>query len=47
MKCVEEEWRWYGALGNLNMTVEVLDFRAFVRRAQQRNQAFFRALNLS
>lgn len=46
MKCVEEEWRWYGALGNLNMTVEVLDFRAFVRRARQRNQAFFRALSL-
>ena len=47
MKCVEEEWRWYGALGNLNMTVEVMDFRAFVRRAQQRNQAFFKALSLA
>ena len=46
MKQVEEEWRWYGVLGNLNMNVEVLDFRAFVRRAQQRNQAFFTALRL-
>ena len=47
MKQVEVEWRWYGVLGNLNMNVEVLDFRAFVRRAQQRNQAFFKALSLS
>lgn len=46
MKQVETEWRWYGALGNLNMNVEVLDFRAFVSRAQQRNQAFFKALSL-
>ena len=46
MKQVEVEWRWYGVLGNLNMNVEVLDFRAFVRRAQQRNQAFFKALSL-
>ena len=46
MKKVEGGWRWYGALANLNMNVEVLDFRAFVSRAQQRNQAFFRALSL-
>lgn len=46
MKQVEKEWRWYGALGGLNMNVEVLDFRAFLRRAQQRNQAFFHALGL-
>ena len=46
MKKVEGEWRWYGALGSLNMNVEVLDFRAFLRRAQQRNQAFFKALRL-
>jgi len=46
MKCVEEEWRWYGMLGNVNMNVEVLDFRAFIRRAQQRNQAFFKTLRL-
>ena len=29
MKQVEEEWRWYGMMGNLNMNVEVLDYRAF------------------
>ena len=46
MKQVEGEWRWYGVLGNLNMNVEVFDFRAFVRRAKQRNQAFFKALSL-
>ena len=46
MKQVEGEWRWYGALSNLNMNVEVLDFRAFLSRAQQRNQAFFKALSL-
>ena len=43
MKQVEAEWRWYGVT-NLNMNVEVLDFRAFVSRAQQRNQAFFKPL---
>ena len=46
MKEVEGEWRWYGALGNLNMNVEVLDFRAFVSRAKQRNKAFFDTLRL-
>ena len=46
MKQVEGEWRWYGALSNLNMNVEVLDFRAFLSRARQRNQAFFKALSL-
>ena len=46
MKKVEEEWRWYGAMGNLNMNIEVLDFRAFVSRANQRNQAFFNTLDL-
>ena len=46
MKQVEAEWRWYGVMGNLNMNVEVLDFRAFVSRAKQRNQAFFKPLNL-
>ena len=46
MKQVEAEWRWYGVMGNLNMNVEVLDFRAFVSRAQQRNQAFFKPLSL-
>ena len=46
MKRVEGEWRWFGAMSNLNMNVEVLDFQAFVSRAQQRNQAFFKALHL-
>lgn len=46
MKEVEGEARWYGSLSSLNMTIEVLDFTAFIRRAQQRNQAFFRALGL-
>ena len=46
MKRVESEWRWYGAVSSLNMTVEVLDFRAFISRAEQRNHAFFRTLNL-
>ena len=43
---VESEWRWYGTVPNLNMTIEVLDYRAFIRRAEQRNHAFFRKLNL-
>ena len=47
MSRVENEWRWHGAMRNLNMYVEVLDYRAFLTRAQQRNQAFFNALNLS
>lgn len=46
MKRVESEWRWYGAVSSLNMTVEVLDFRAFISRAEQRNRAFFRTLQL-
>ncbi len=46
MKQVESEWRWYGAVSFLNMTVEVLDFRAFISRAEQRNRAFFRTLQL-
>lgn len=43
---VEGEWRWYGTVENLNLTVEVLDFRAFLRRAEQRNHAFFTKLGL-
>ena len=46
MKRVESEWRWYGAVSSLNMTLEVLDFRAFISRAEQRNRAFFRTLQL-
>jgi len=44
---VEREQRWYGNVPNLNMTVEVLDFRAFIHRAEQRNWAFFKRLGLS
>jgi hypothetical protein len=43
---VEGEWRWYGDVENLNLTVEVLDFRAFLRRADQRNRAFFAKLGM-
>jgi hypothetical protein len=46
MKRVESEWRWYGTVSSLNMNVEVLDFRAFISRAEQRNRAFFRTLQL-
>jgi hypothetical protein len=46
MKRVESEWRWYGAVSFVNMNVEVLDFRAFISRAEQRNRAFFRTLQL-
>lgn len=43
---VENDWRWYGAVENLNLTIEVLDFRAFLRRAEQRNRAFFAKLGM-
>lgn len=46
MHKVENEWRWYGHVSNLNATIEVLDFRAFIRRAEQRNRAFFNKLGL-
>ena len=46
MHKVETEWIWYGHVSNLNATIEVLDFRAFIRRAEQRNQAFFNKLGL-
>ena len=44
---VPREERWHGHHQNLNMTLEVLDFRAFIRRAEQRNKAFFLKLGLS
>ena len=43
---VEGEWRWYGHHTELNMTIEVLDYRAFIRRAEQRNRTFFTKLGL-
>ena len=47
MQKVAEEGRWYGSKVTENLWIEVLDFRAFIRRAQQRNQAFFTKLGLS
>jgi signal transduction histidine kinase len=44
---VENDWRWYGTVDNLNLTIEVLDFRAFLRRAEQRNRTFFAKLGMS
>jgi hypothetical protein len=44
---VENEWRWYGHQTALNMTIEVLDYRAFIRRAEQRNRTFFTKLGLT
>jgi len=43
---VEGDWRWYGNVESLNMTIEVLDYRAFIRRAEQRNRAFFAKLGM-
>ena len=40
------EWRWYGGVRQLNLTIEVFDFNAFVVRAEQRNRAFFTKLGL-
>lgn len=41
-----EQGRWYGFLSNLNLSIEVLDYRAFVERARERNHAFFHHLGL-
>lgn len=46
LRKVENEWRWYGHVTNLNVTIEVLDYRAFIRRAEQRNRTFFAKLGL-
>ena len=46
MKQVESGSRWYGMMSSLNMNIEVLDYQEFVRRAKQRNKAFFNALML-
>ncbi|MCP4897529.1 MAG: hypothetical protein GY906_11205 [bacterium] len=47
MRKVPEEGRWFGAKPEENLWIEVLDFTAFIRRAQQRNRAFFTKLGLS
>jgi len=44
---VEAEARWYGFIEGENLHVEVLDFRAFVKRAELRNRAFFHKLGLA
>ena len=43
----EGDWRWYGGVPAENLSIEVLDFQTFVRRAEQRNRAFFVKLGLS
>ena len=43
---VPREERWHGHHKNLNLSYEVLDFRAFIRRAEQRNRTFFLKLGL-
>ncbi len=47
MEKVEGDWRWFGSVPAENLSIEVLDFQAFVRRAEQRNRAFFNKLGLS
>ncbi len=46
MTKVQEEGRWWGAMPLENLWIEVLDFQAFIRRAEQRNKAFFVKLGL-
>lgn len=43
----EGDWRWVGSVPAENLVIEVLDFQAFVKRAEQRNRAFFVKLGLS
>jgi hypothetical protein len=47
MAKVEGDWRWYGGVPNENLSIEVMDYHTFVRRAEQRNRAFFTKLGLS
>lgn len=46
LKKVESGWRWYGYHTDLNVSIEVLDYQAFIQRAQERNQSFFTKLGL-
>jgi len=46
MQRVGADWRWYGMHTPANLTIEVLDYKAFVTRAEQRNRAFFTKLGL-
>lgn len=47
MRFVEHENRYYGFWPDDNLWVEVLDLKTFLRRAKERNQAFFAKLGLS
>jgi hypothetical protein len=47
MQRAEGDWRWYGGMPAENLSIEVLDFQTFVRRAEQRNRAFFTKLGLT
>ena len=47
MQKAEGDWRWYGGVPAENLSIEVLDFQAFVTRAEQRNRAFFTKLGLA
>ncbi len=47
LRKADGEWRWYGFVPEENLSIEVLDFQAFVVRAEQRNRAFFAKLGLS
>ena len=46
MEKVDGDWRWVGGMPAENLTIEVLDFQAFVSRAEKRNRAFFTKLGL-
>lgn len=46
MERVEGDWRYVGDVPSLNLTLELLDFKVFVTRADQRNRAFFKNLGL-
>lgn len=47
MAPADGEDRWFGGMPAENLHIEVLDYRAFVRRAEQRNHPFFVKLGLS
>jgi DNA-binding PadR family transcriptional regulator len=46
MEKVEGDWRWFGGVPVENLSIEVLDFQTFIKRAEQRNRAFFTKLGL-
>ena len=46
LKYDETDGRWFGTQESLNLWIEILDFKTFLRRAEQRNRAFFSKLGL-